>query len=175
MDQNELRQIPLVALFAALAILFPPLFHLLGLGPAFLPMFIPVMVGSMFLSGRFVILLAVFSPTISWLITGMPPIAPPILPVMIVEMLAAGLAISILRRMTVLPVWFILLIAIITDRLVLFMLVFFVAPLFDITHPFFTIAVLVAGIPGIVLQLLTIPLTVYLIEKKYPHWRQVGR
>jgi len=134
-------------------------------------MFIPVMVGSMFLSWRFVILLAVLSPAISWLITGMPPIAPPMLPVIILEMLAAGITISVLRRKTVWTVWIILLLAIISDRLVLFILAIVIAPLFDITHPFFTIALLTAGIPGIVLQLLTVPLTVNLIEKKYPHWR----
>jgi niacin transporter len=171
MEQHELRQIPLVALFAALAILFPQLFHFLGLGPAFLPIFIPVMVGSMFLTWRFVILLAILSPAISWLITGMPPIAPPILPVLILELVVAGLIISILRMQTSLPVWGILLISIFVDRLVLFFLVLIIAPLLDITHPFFSIALVAAGIPGIVLQLLTVPLTVHLIEKKYPQWR----
>jgi hypothetical protein len=91
MEQKELRQIPLVALFAALAIIFPQFFHFLGLGSVFLPMFIPIMVGSMFLTWRFVILLAILSPTVSWLITGMPPIAPPILPLLILELAVVGL------------------------------------------------------------------------------------
>jgi hypothetical protein len=172
MDQKDLRQIPLAALFSALAILFPQFFHFLGLGPAFLPMFIPVMVGSMFLTWRFVLLLAILSPTFSWLLTGMPPIAPPILPVLILELATAGLTISVLRVKTSLPAWGILIIAIIADRLILFILVQIIAPFLDITHPLFSIALVVSGFPGIVLQLITVPMTVYLIEKKYPHWKK---
>lgn len=175
MDQNELRQIPLVSLFAALAIIFPQLFHFLGFGPAFLPMFIPVMVGSMFLTWRFVILLAVLSPTISWLITGMPPIAPPILPVLILELIFAGVTVSVLRMETGLSVWIVLLFAVIADRLILFILTLVIAPLFDIEHPFFSIAVLAVGIPGIILQFMTVPLSVYFIEKKYPQWKPVEK
>jgi hypothetical protein len=171
MDQQDLRQIPLVALFSALAILFPQFFHLLGLGPAFLPMFIPIMIGSMFLHWRFVFLMAIISPTISWLFTGMPPIAPPILPVLIIEFIIAGLIISRLRVKSSLPVWGILLIAIISDRLTLLLIVTILAPLFDIDHPLFTIAIVISGLPGIILQLITVPLTVYFIEKKYPHWK----
>ena len=175
MDQNKLRQIPLVALFAALAIIFPQLFHFLGLGPAFLPMFIPVLVGSMFLTWRFVLLLAVLSPGISWLITGMPPLAPPILPVLILELSVAGLTVSILRMRTNLPTWLVLIFAVVVDRLILFILTIIIGPLLDISHPFFSVAVLAAGIPGIILQFMTVPLSVYLIEKKYPDWRPVGR
>ena len=171
MDQQDLRQIPLVALFSALGILFPQFFHFLGLGPAFLPMFIPIMVGSMFLSWRFVILLVVLSPTVSWVFTGMPPIAPPILPVLIVEFAVAGLLISTLRLRTSFPVWIILLLAISADRIILFMMVSIIGPLFEITHPMFSITLVISGFPGIILQIITVPFTVYLIEKKYPHWK----
>jgi hypothetical protein len=171
MDQKDLRQMPLVALFSALAILFPQFFHFLGLGPAFLPMFIPIMVGSMFLTWRFVLLLGLLSPTVSWILTGMPPIAPPILPVLMLEFVIVGLTISFLRFRTNLSVWTVLLIAIIADRLVLFIIVIIISPLFDITHPFFSLGLVIAGFPGILLQLITVPFTVSLIERKYPHWK----
>jgi hypothetical protein len=35
----------------------------------------------------------------------------------------------------------------------------------------FSIAFVSIGLPGVVLQFLAVPLTVYLIEKKYPHWK----
>ena len=171
MEQQELRQIPLVALFSALGILFPQFFHFLGLGPAFLPMFIPLMVGSMYLSWKFVLLMVIISPTISWLLTGMPPLAPPILPVLILEFIVAGLIISFLRIKTRFPAWAILLIAIMADRLTLFLVISLIAPLFDITHPLFSIALVISGIPGVILQLLTVPFAVYLIDKKYPNWK----
>ena len=170
MEQKDLRQIPLVALFSALGILFPQFFHFLGLGPAFLPMFIPIMVGSMFLSWRFVLLMVILSPSISWIFTGMPPIAPPVLPVLIIELAVVGLIISNLRRMTRLPVWAILLISISADRLILLTLVTIIAPLIDITHPLFSLTLVLSGLPGVILQMFTVPFTVYLIERKYPHW-----
>jgi hypothetical protein len=107
--------------------------------------------------------------------TGMPPIAPPILPVLILELSVAGLMVSILRMRTGLSTWIVLLFAVVSDRLLLFMLTLFIGPLLDITHPFFSVAVIAAGIPGIILQFMTVPLSVYLIEKKYPNWRPVGR
>lgn len=171
MKEPEIRQIPLTALFIAIAILFPQLFHFFNLGSAFLPMFLPVMIGSMFLSYRFVALMAIIAPLISWLLTGMPPIAPPILPVLMLELLATGLVISILRQRTNLPVWLVVLISIIADRTILYLFIELVAPLMAIDHPVFSIVIIFAGIPGIILQFILIPITVYAIEKKYPHWK----
>jgi hypothetical protein len=171
LDENELRLIPLVALFAALGILFPQFFHLLGLGAAFLPMFLPIMVGSMFLTWRFVLLLAVLTPLVSWLLTSMPPLTPPILPILVIEFISIGLLISLLRQHSNLSVISILLIAIFMDRLILFITVSLIAPIFNIEHPLFSVAIVISGIPGIVLQIIVVPLTVYLIEKKYPYWR----
>jgi len=51
------------------------------------------------------------------------------------------------------------------------MMVSIIGPLFDITHPMFSITLVISGFPGIILQIITVPFTVYLIEKKYPHWK----
>jgi hypothetical protein len=171
LEDKELRQIPLVALFTALGIIFPQFFHLLGLGSAFLPMFLPVMVGSMLLSWRYVLLMAFLCPVISWLLTSMPPIAPPILPVLTIELIVVSLVISLLRFYSNLSVWLILIFAIVIDRLVLLGMILIIAPWFGIDHPLFSIGIIAAGIPGIVLQIVTIPYAVYLIEKKYPQWK----
>ncbi|TFG99236.1 MAG: ECF transporter S component, partial [Calditrichales bacterium] len=122
MKDQELRQIPLVALFSALGIVFPQVFHLFGLGAPFLPMFIPVMVGSMFLSLRYAMLMSVLTPLISWLLTSMPPVVPPILPVVMAELLLIALVIVLLRKFTRWPVFIIVLIAVIADRFILFVI-----------------------------------------------------
>ena len=171
MDEKELRQIPLAALVAALGIILPQFFHLLGLGSGFLPMFLPLMLGSMFLSWQYVIMVGFACPGISWLLTSMPPIAPPILPILIIELIGAGLVISMLRQYTNLSVVMILVLAIISDRLILLGVIYMITPLLGIDHPLFTIGLLAAGIPGIILQLIVIPYVVRLIEKKYPHWQ----
>ena len=171
MKEDQIRQIPIVALFAALGIIFPQLFHFLGLGPAFLPMFLPVLIGCMFIHWRFAVLLGILTPAVSWILTGMPPLAPPILPVLIIELTLTGLIISLLRQSTLWSVWVILPIGLLVDRIILFAIVIIIAPLFDITHPLFSLALVAVGVPGILLQLLVVPAAVTMIEKKYPHWK----
>lgn len=168
MNDTNLKQIPLASLFAALGIVVPQLFHLVGLGASFLPMFLPVIIGSMFLSWRFAITLGIVTPTVSWLLTSMPPIVPPILPVMVIELMTVSLIISVLKYHLNKSVWIALITAIVFDRLLLFLIVTFISPLLNISHPFFTAAVLLTGVPGILLQIITVPAAVKLIEKKLP-------
>ena len=172
MQDTEIRQIPLTALIIALAVVFPQFFHLIGLGAAFLPMYLPIMIGSMFLSWKFVVLSAVISPLISWLITGMPPIVPPVLPVLIIELLVIGILISLLRQYSQLSVWLITILAVLADRIILLLLVEGIAPLLGITSEFFSAAVVLAGLPGSIVQISVVPFTVLLIEKKYPQWKK---
>ena len=171
MEERNLRQIPFAALLTAAGILLPQFFHLLGLGAAFLPMFLPVMLGAMFLSWPFALLTAILSPGISWLLTGMPPIVPPILPILALELILAAVIISILRQQTSFSALITLLIAIIIDRVFLLTVVYLVSPLFSIDHPLFSIALVAGGLPGIILQIFVIPASVRLIEQKYPQWK----
>src|SRR4030042_2497669 len=115
MAEKSLRQIPLTSLFVALAIIFPMFFHMFGLGSTFLPMFLPVIVGSMLLTWRFALMLGIISPISSWLLTGMPPIVPPILPIMIAELAIVSLTISLLKVHLKKSVWTALVAAILAD------------------------------------------------------------
>ena len=171
LDEKDLRQIPLAALFAAMSVILPQFFHLLGLGAMFLPMFLTVMLGSMLLSRRFAFSVAIISPLVSWMLTGMPPLAPPVLPVMLIELIAISLLISTIRVHLHKPVWLALLIGIVVDRLLLFAIVTIIAPLFGFTHPLFSIALVMSGIPGIILQIITIPLAMRFIQQKFPQYR----
>lgn len=168
MSDLTLKQIPLAALFAALGIVFPQLFHLVGLGASFLPMFLPVIIGSMFLSWRFAFALGIITPALSWLLTSMPPVVPPILPVMCIELVVISLTASLLKYHLRKSLWLALLSAIVADRLILFLIVTLAAPIFNIDHPFFTAAVLITGLPGIVMQIITVPAAVKVLEKKFP-------
>ncbi|HES58841.1 MAG: hypothetical protein JW956_05160 [Calditrichaceae bacterium] len=171
MPNNELRQIPLTALFAAAAVILPQFFHLLGLGPMFLPMFLPVMLGSFLITWKFAIVLAILPPVVSFVITGMPPLVPPILPIMLAELVIIALVISVICVHLKKTFWLGLITAIIFDRLLLFIIVSWMAPLFGFTHPIFTWALVSTGLPGIIMQLIAIPLALKLIYKKYPQWR----
>lgn len=171
MTPNDLRQIPLTALFAAAAVILPQFFHLVGLGPTFLPMFLPVMLGCFFLTWKFAFVLAILPPIVSFAITGMPPLIPPILPIMILELITITMVISILYMHMHKNIWIALIIAIISDRLLLFLIVSWIAPMFGFTHPMFTLAMVATGIPGIIMQIIVIPLALKLIYQKYPQFK----
>jgi len=170
MQESELRQIPLSALFIASGIVLPPVFHLAGLGATFLPMFLPVLLGGMLLTWRFALLTAIITPLASWPLTGMPPIVPPVLPVMLVELPLAAVLCSAIRVHLRKSVWLALLTAILADRLVLFLIASVFAPLFGWNHPLFSASIVISGLPGIGLQLIIIPPVMKMIRKKYPHW-----
>jgi len=167
--KSDLRQIPLTAMFAALGVVLPPVFHIFGLGVTFLPMFLPVMMGSMLVSWRYAMVLAIICPLTSWLITGMPPLVPPLLPIVMSELILTALIISILRVHLNRPVWLALITAIIVDRLFLYFLVTLLAGWFHLEPMVFSIAMVAAGIPGIILQLLVIPLALKLLQQKFPN------
>ncbi len=171
MPYNELRQIPLAAIFAAAAVILPQFFHLVGLGPTFLPIFLPIMLGSFLLTWKFALVLAILPPVVSFVITGMPPLIPPVLPIMLVELIVIALILSIISVHLKKSLWVALIMAILIDRLLLFLIVSWIAPLLGYTHPIFTLALVSTGFPGIIMQLIVIPLALKLIYQKYPQWR----
>jgi hypothetical protein len=162
------RHIPIASLFAALGVIFPIFFHIVGLGSAFLPMFLPIMMGSLLLPRTFAISIAIITPLISFLFTGMPPLYPPILPLVLIELLIVSVICSELFFKRRFSVWLTLILALIFDRSILFLFVLLLAPLFGLPEEIFSVGVVLYGIPGIVLILLTIPFVVDFLKGKYP-------
>lgn len=84
----DAKQLICIGLFGALAIVMPFLFHLVGLGSIFLPMFIPIVISGFFIQLRYAIILCIMIPILSFTISGMPPLlVPPIGIIMIFELL----------------------------------------------------------------------------------------
>jgi len=172
MKETELRQIPITALLAVSGIILPQFFHLLGLGSVFLPMFLPVMLGALILSWRFAITLAIITPLTSFFVSGMPPITPPILPVMLTELILIASLLSLLYVHLNKNIWLALVVAILADRLFLFVIVFALAPWFGLPKIFTSITLVLSGIPGIILQLTVLPTVLAYLRKKFPHYVQ---
>lgn len=170
MEDSDLRQIPLAALLTVMGVILPQFFHWLGLGATFLPIFLPVIFAGMLLTWKFAVVVALTAPTISWLLTGMPPVYPPVLPVLLVETTLIALTISIIRVHLKQHYWIAYSIAIIMNRLILFLIVSLIAPMFGWNHPLFSIALVSSGIPGIILQIIVLPLFMKTIEHKFPQW-----
>lgn len=166
--ENISRHVPLAALFAALGLIFPVFFHLVGLGSTFLPMFLPILMGSLLLPLQLALSIAIVTPLLSFLFTGMPPLYPPILPVMTTELVLIGAIGSFLFFHKKASLWLTLVIAVLADRVLLFVFVYLLAPLFGLPEKAFSLAAVLHGIPGIILIFTVIPLTFRFLEEKYP-------
>lgn len=169
------RFIPLAALFATLGIIFPIFFHFLGLGSAFLPMFIPVIMGAILLPPSMAVSVAVITPLMSFLFTGMPPVYPPLLLIVLVELMVVSLVCSVLYGREKFSIWLTLLVALTLDRLLLFIFIQFLAKQIGFPEQFYSLAALAYGIPGIILIFIVIPLSLKFFKSKYPQLLQSGK
>lgn len=168
MNQNSnLHQLVRAAVLIAIGLILPQAFHSIqNAGAIFLPMHIPVLIGGFILNPYYALCVGVVTPILSSVFTGMPPI--PSLYVMILELASYGLFISLLHNKVKIGLYPSLIggmlagraINIIGNYLILHILM---------SRPFniLTVAtgIFVQGIPGIVIQVILIPMIVYGIER----------
>ncbi|MDR5698081.1 MAG: DUF1893 domain-containing protein [Armatimonadota bacterium] len=160
----------------ALAILLPMVFHTLGLGPAFLPMHIPVLLtGALFGAGVGLVVGAA-APLFSAVLTGMPPLSPPVAQLMTVELATYGavagwlrirLARRRLQRPSAIPrlpghlateyAW--LLCALVAGRVALGLAAAALGPVFGlpVSPAAYVHAAILTGLPGLTLQIAVVP------------------
>lgn len=165
---NRTRKIALSSLMLVIGITLPQLFHLVGLGAAFLPMHIPVLLCGMLLGPFFGGFLGVITPLLSSFLTGMPPIMPPVAIIMSVELLAMGTAAGLLRRNLQFNPYLVVLGSALAGRLVFAAIVMVLGSYFlnlDQAPPTYLATSLLLGIPGFILQLAVIPPLCILLEK----------
>jgi hypothetical protein len=153
-------------MFMALAILFPMLFHAVGLGATFLPMFWPIVAAAFFLNLPLAIGVGILAPLLSSLMTGMPPISPPILHVMTAEFIALTTTIVLLYRRTKLGLFWVQLIGLLVSRFVLFFIVMILAPILGLPEKLFSIGFVLLGMPGIIIMLIIIPIILNRIKRE---------
>ena len=160
---RQTRNITLSGLFMAAGVLIPMLFHGLGLGPTFLPMFWPVALGGFVLAPPFAILTGLFTPLISTLVTGMPP--PPILYKMIFELSVLGGVIAWLNTKTQWGVFWVVLAGLGAALAAGLGGSALIAPLLGLPPAFYAAATMLRGIPGLATMLIIIPLAVSRIRR----------
>ncbi len=152
------------AIFIALGITLPMAFHYFGtaLGPVFLPMHIPVLLAGAYLGPFAGMLVGGATPILSSLLTGMPPVIP-MLPIMFFELILYGVAIGYFHSQKRYNIYLSLVVSIIIGRASVGIVVWVMVHLFKITslpgNPLLYIwGSLGKGLPGIVIQLVLIPL-----------------
>jgi LytS/YehU family sensor histidine kinase len=154
---NEAKLYAFSSIFTISAVFFPWLLHQFNLaGPKFLPMHIFVLIAGFLFGWRTGILVGVLSPLMSYSISHMPAIV--ILPETILELAVYGFVIGLLREKK-LNIWASLISAMIIGRLarLLFVLAFGLK-----TSP---LEYFQMSLPGIVLQIILIPLLVVFLQK----------
>lgn len=168
MKLTKTKELVLSGLLIALGLVLPMAFHLFKAGgPIFLPMHIPVLLGGMILSPIFALLVGVLTPIVSNLLTSMPPLMP-MLPIMIVELGLYGLVASILRKKLNLNVFISLIVSMIIGRIGAGLVVYVMTSVFAVQFAppiAFVIGGISKGIPGIIIQLIFIPIIVKAVEK----------
>ena len=170
---TDIRSYVFTVVFVSLAVFTPWVFHQFHLaGPTFLPMHIFVLVAGLVFGWRAGLVAGLFTPLASYAVSGMPVL--PILPQIVIEAATYGLAAGILREKLNLRVIWALLGAMIGGRLALFLailMIYFItggsySPLGAETSPVLSLwSVIKLGWPGIAIQLVLIPVGIWLVGK----------
>ncbi len=158
---STVRIVTWSALFIALGVLFPILFHLFGLGPVFLPMFLPILTAGFVLPPVFAVLVGVVTPLVSFLLTQMPPFL--ILPLMMSEGFFLGGIPSVFFQKLKWNFWLVLGGTLIFDRMLLAVLVLFLSPVFHLPPRLASGYVVLQGLPGVVLNFIFVPVLVKIL------------
>ena len=166
---KQTKNLVIAGLCIALALVLPMAFHAIpNAGSIFLPMHIPVLLCGLVCGPVYGLACGVLSPLLSSLATGMPPAA--ILPSMLCELATYGLTaglfaryIKIKPRMAGLYVQLIL--AMLCGRAVNGVLNALIFSAGSYSMQVFVTAAFVKALPGIVIQLVLLPLLVLLLEK----------
>lgn len=163
--RKSTRDLILGGLFLALGILVPYIFHTTGIsGQIFLPMHIPVLIGGFFLGPASAALVGFVTPLLNSVLTGMP-IMYPIAVIMAVELMAYGLSAALLRKR--MNVYYTLLFSMILGRVAAGATVYGLQSLFGLKMNFavYVKGAIITGLPGIVIQLLLIPVIVNALKR----------
>lgn len=166
----RVRLLTLSALFIALGVIFPMLFHALGMGNIFLPMFWPIALAGFFLPILHTIFVGGITPFLSFELTGMPPMM--VLPVMIPELVTLGLIVSILRRNGHLGVFWILLLALLGSRIILFLCAGILGKLMGFSGNMVSLAVWIKSLPGTLGMLFFLPIFLSRVTGRPIFWRR---
>lgn len=165
---NKTKNLVYSAFFIALGIVLPIVFHAFGkAGNVLLPMHIPVLIAGMLLSPSYALMIGMVTPILSSVLTSMPPLMP-MLPIMVFELGTYGFIAAIMIKRYKVSVIVALLVSMVIGRLVAGLVVYLMTTLFLVKMPSpiaFVTGAVATGLPGIVIQLILVPVVVYAIEK----------
>lgn len=166
MKHNKIKKIVLTGLFTAFGVLFPIIFHLVGLGSAMLPIHIPVLLCGFVCGCFYGGICGVLSVIMSSFFTGMPPMYPQAV-TMVFELFAygffSGLFIKTFKKDKIVYIYIYLIIAMLIGRMFSAAASAALIGLKEYTFTVFITSSFVKSLPGILMQLILIPVLVKFI------------
>ncbi|MBE5888014.1 MAG: ECF transporter S component [Lachnospiraceae bacterium] len=170
MKKNDIKKLTLSAMFLALALVMPFLTgQIPQIGAMLCPMHIPVLLCGFFCGGPWGLLVGFVAPVLRSIIFGMPPMFPKAI-CMAFELATYGLVSGLLHKVLPKKKWTVyvsLILAMIAGRVV-WGLAMLICMGFDVTKfgaSAFISGALLNAIPGIIVQLVLIPILVIVLEK----------
>jgi hypothetical protein len=152
------RDLAFAGMFGAASLLLPVIFHLLQLGHALMPMYIPLVALAFLVKGPVAVTTAFLIPLLSAAVTGMPPLYPPIAPIMSIELaFMCGLIATAIRVRPSLRPLVVLLPVLVAGRFLNFVLSYAAALVLELPPQFVGTLSFVAGWPGVLLMMFVIP------------------
>ncbi len=164
---RPVKQLILAGLMIAFGLLLPMISHAFGAGPALLPMHIPVIAAGFILDLPFAVAVGAITPLLSSLTTGMPPLFP-VAVIMVFELAAYAAVSNITYRKFRLNVYLSIITTMIAGRVVAGATVWILAALLARGLPGpveFVSGAIVAGIPGIAVQLFILPVLIMVLVR----------
>lgn len=166
MTKSATKNMVLSALCLALGLVLPTVFHLVGAGPALLPMHIPVLLCGLLCGWQYGALVGFITPLLSSLLTGMPPLFP-VGTAMMLELCAYGVLAGLLYQKMRSNIYVSLLGAMLGGRIVSGIAN---AVFLGMAGKAYGLSAFVAGafvtaLPGILIQIVFIPLIVIALQK----------
>lgn len=163
-NRHEIKLTVLCGLFLALGVIFPTMFHFIGLtgSKIFLPMHIPVLLCGLVCGWRYGGICGLLVPYLSTLFSGMPPLFP-VAVSMSLELAAYGIIAGVAGKRT--NVFFALIIAMLCGRVVMGLANTLLIGLGGYGFQIFLTDAFVTCLPGIGIQLAVIPAVVLTLKK----------
>ena len=162
------RKLTLSGLLLAIGLVLPIAFHAFGgAGKIFLPMHLSVLVAGFLLPPVNAVAVGMLTPFLSSLLTGMP-VTFPIMPIMVIELGTYALVISLLNKKRIKSIYVKLIGAMLAGRIMAGLTVFLMVNLVGLKMKplLFVQGSIVTGLPGIIIQLIMVPLVVKLLDQK---------
>lgn len=159
----KFNNLVLGALFIAMGVITPMIFHMVGLGAALLPLFWAVAASVFFLPIFWAMGVAAVTPLVSMLITGMPPF--PILILLMLELPALTLVAGLIYKKTPAGSLLSLLFALIVSRSVFIGLAYVLAPVLGIPAALASFGPIIQSLPGLLAILICIPTLLFRVKK----------